>query len=115
MVDVVLNQDTTMLHGSFPRPGLWIGSYGGHGSEFVMIHYSQDRLYATKVTGDVNVPRGEVSFSSSLTPQSRILTNNIDFTNSEEFRGSHVFKAFGIVAMPAFSMSQTISVDRTEF
>lgn len=51
----------------FNLDGLWVGKYG---SDFEMINvtYVGDTLIAYKVTGDNNVPKGEVSFSVNLTP-----------------------------------------------
>jgi hypothetical protein len=44
-------------------------SYGGkHGTQVVNITYTGDELIATKVIGDRNVPRGEVTFTVSLEP-----------------------------------------------
>jgi len=46
--------------------GLWKGNYPNHGDELVRIHYEGDLLVATKVTGDVHVPAGEVTFQADL-------------------------------------------------
>lgn len=43
-------------------------SYGGSGEQLINITYVGDTLIATKVTGDVNVPRGETSFTVNLSP-----------------------------------------------
>ena len=64
----------TILPGVDPRSsawtlqsmeGLWYGSYGPHGTEFLYLAWMdahEGQLVATKITGDVNVPRGWVSW-----------------------------------------------------
>lgn len=52
----------------FNLDGLWVGKYGSHGYELINITYVGDVLIATKVTGDKNVPRGEISFQVDLDP-----------------------------------------------
>ena len=42
--------------------------YGDHGFEMINVTYTGDTLIATKVTGDQNVPKGEVSFTVDLSP-----------------------------------------------
>jgi hypothetical protein len=42
--------------------GEWIGNYRGHFEEVVRIDSVQGRWVATKVTGDENVPAGEVTW-----------------------------------------------------
>jgi len=48
--------------------GLWVGKYGDHGYEMINVTYVGDTLIATKVTGDKNVPKGEISFTADLRP-----------------------------------------------
>jgi Cyclin D1 binding domain len=45
----------------FPR-------YGSHGYEMINVTYAGDTLIAYKVTGDKNVPRGEITFQADLHP-----------------------------------------------
>ncbi|KND04475.1 uncharacterized protein SPPG_00202 [Spizellomyces punctatus DAOM BR117] len=60
-----------------PLEGIWAGTYGSHGIEYVLLRYEwvanaldasvQDiHLVFYKITGDVNVPRGEVSCRVNL-------------------------------------------------
>ena len=42
--------------------------YGHHGYELINITYVGDTLIAYKVTGDKNVPRGEITFQVNLDP-----------------------------------------------
>lgn len=51
--------------------GLWVGKYGHHGYEMINVTYQGDLLIAYKVTGDKNVPRGEITFQADLNPLRR--------------------------------------------
>lgn len=42
--------------------------YGQHGYEMINVTYTGDTLIAYKVTGDKNVPRGEITFQANLSP-----------------------------------------------
>ncbi|EEC46814.1 predicted protein [Phaeodactylum tricornutum CCAP 1055/1] len=52
----------------FQLDGLWVGKYGSHGYEMINVTYVGDTLIATKITGDKNVPRGEITFQADLHP-----------------------------------------------
>jgi hypothetical protein len=52
----------------FNYEGLWLGKYGDHGFEMINVTYVGDTLIARKVTGDKNVPAGELTFQADLTP-----------------------------------------------
>lgn len=52
----------------FNLEGLWVGKYGTHGYELINVTYVDDTLIAEKVTGDRNVPRGELTFKVDLDP-----------------------------------------------
>ena len=52
----------------FNLDGLWVGKYGNHGYELINVTYVGDTLIATKLTGDNNVPRGEITFQVDLHP-----------------------------------------------
>lgn len=52
----------------FNLEGLWVGKYGAHGYELINVTYVADTLIASKVTGDRNVPKGEITFKVDLHP-----------------------------------------------
>lgn len=49
------------------KEGIWLGTYGGHGIEYLLCRPSADgeEIEFAKVTGDSNVPRGAVSLKIS--------------------------------------------------
>ncbi|PVD21274.1 hypothetical protein C0Q70_19445 [Pomacea canaliculata] len=64
-------------------PGIFKGTYGSHGLEFVQITLSEDgyTLLGNKLTGDPNVPAGETSLYIDLRQPIRLTTDeqrNID-------------------------------------
>jgi len=65
----------------FKLEGLWVGKYGDHGYEMINITYVGDTLVATKVTGDKNVPKGQVSFTTNLDPTSTTSTSTTHGTS----------------------------------
>lgn len=66
----------------FNLSGLWVGKYGDHGYEMINVTYVEDTLVATKVTGDLNVPKGELTFTADLHPQPRPVSNAGDDDSS---------------------------------
>ena len=52
----------------FVSPLLLRLRYGMHGFEMINVTYVGDQLVAYKVTGDKNIPRGEISFTADLSP-----------------------------------------------
>lgn len=46
-----------------PFRGVWVGDYTENGCEIVLFHQpTPERLEGIKITGDINVPRGEYTF-----------------------------------------------------
>jgi len=52
----------------FNLEGLWIGKYGDHGFDMINITYVGDIMIAKKVTGDKNVPAGDITFQLDMSP-----------------------------------------------
>ncbi|GAX19941.1 hypothetical protein FisN_1Lh588 [Fistulifera solaris] len=72
MEDAALHQErATVARSCLPQfnlEGLWVGKYGAHGYELINVTYVDDTLIAEKITGDRNVPRGELTFKVDLDP-----------------------------------------------
>ncbi|KAK7206098.1 hypothetical protein BZA70DRAFT_123788 [Myxozyma melibiosi] len=93
--------------------GLWVGDYDSHGGEFILFHQDEsdkNRLEAIKLTGDANVPRGEVTFVvDDLSHVERVATE-------PEWPGARIVAARGHTAMlnfvnGTFSPTQLIIVN----
>lgn len=82
-----------------------LGSYGDHGQELVNVTYVGDTLIASKVTGDVNVPRGQVSFTADLSPRNSSalepLTLSVDQSSTKAAKLAR-YPGQGQVAKPGF-------------
>ena len=89
-----------------PFQGLWIGDYSNHGGEILLfLQRIPSQLEAIKVTGDLNVPRGEYSF---------VIPNMDDpshISHEIEFRGVRAVRGWGQIAGMHFSYHQWVEVE----
>ncbi|PSR75343.1 hypothetical protein PHLCEN_2v9206 [Hermanssonia centrifuga] len=75
--------------------GLWLGSYGPHGTEILFLEYDEvmREVRAWKITGDMNVPRGaqtwNIRLSDAVTADSLAPTHPFkDIQRSRMFQGT---------------------------
>ncbi|KXS17496.1 hypothetical protein M427DRAFT_54440 [Gonapodya prolifera JEL478] len=95
-VDRVLaqTQTQTQRRALTPRQGIWVGTYGSHGQEFVLLQYADGaRLEAHKITGDLNVPRGELSWSADLSREVDVSCLDADAADGDEARSYNLTQA----------------------
>eukprot|EP00568_Trieres_chinensis_P006186 CAMPEP_0183307318 /NCGR_PEP_ID=MMETSP0160_2-20130417/17260_1 /TAXON_ID=2839 ORGANISM="Odontella Sinensis, Strain Grunow 1884" /NCGR_SAMPLE_ID=MMETSP0160_2 /ASSEMBLY_ACC=CAM_ASM_000250 /LENGTH=388 /DNA_ID=CAMNT_0025470879 /DNA_START=73 /DNA_END=1239 /DNA_ORIENTATION=+ len=96
----------------FNIEGLWVGKYGDHGYEMINVTYAGDSIIAYKVTGDKNVPKGEVTFTVDLSPDAAIKAGlePIELSDgaSDQWGTKHLarFPGKGQVAAEGFQNSQ---------
>jgi hypothetical protein len=98
--------------------GEWEGIYASHGKETVHVRYEGSTLVAVKMTGDDNVPKGEITFTADLSPEGLLGPAGRDSIShpSEKIRlvlEGHLenimcFKGRGQVAKPGFKSPQFI-------
>jgi len=86
---VALDARSCISH--FNLEGLWVGKYGPHGYEMINVTYVGDSIVAYKVTGDQNVPSGEISFKADLKPayhpSTSVVSSNVA-SSSQEFNNN---------------------------
>lgn len=77
--------------------GLFMGDYSSHGPELLYLYYpTPTSLHAVKITGDPNVPRGEISWViDDLTSPVRICTER-------EWPGARAYKGRGQISNHGF-------------
>jgi len=94
----------------FNLEGLWVGKYGSHGYEMINVTYVEDTLVAYKVTGDKNVPKGEITFKADLSPNSGVNLEPIELKSSasKQWGIKHLnrFPGKGQVASEGFRNAQ---------
>lgn len=100
----------------FNLDGLWVGRYGNQGFEMINVTYSGDTLIAYKVTGDHNVPTGEISFTVDLSPNPKTIRGETPLLEPIELNHDAAeqwgrkflprFKGQGQVARRGFKNSQ---------
>jgi hypothetical protein len=87
--------------------GLFASFYGGHGLEYILLQHNVDRqeLRATKVTGDPNIPRSELTWLAFVRQQIRE-------SSDQDFFGSPVFAAVGRIAYHGYQNARMIECER---
>lgn len=98
----------------FNLEGLWVGKYGDHGYEMINVTYVDNNLIATKITGDNNVPKGKITFTSNLGPteDARDDLKPIELSDvaSKQWGQKHLarFPGKGQVALDGFRDNQDV-------
>jgi len=100
-----------------PFTGLYIGTFGPHGPEVLRLERSADEegaecVTAYKVTGDVHVPAGEVSFRARIGRGRRLPVKG---AYPEQLGISSRYKGQGRIAAPGFQDPQWTDGELVQF
>jgi len=86
--------------------GLFIGRFESNGPEVVRVTVDEfGQLTAVKVTGDVCVPAGEVSFCATMTSKGRVT----DTKFPDEWCVKEAYKGFGFIARAGYRKKQEVN------
>ncbi|XP_059507802.1 F-box only protein 31 isoform X3 [Stegostoma tigrinum] len=80
-------------------PGLFKGTYGSHGLEIVMLSFHGTHIKVTKITGDPNVPAGQ-------------LTLHIDVTRPVQFPDIEHLRSFDKLSQIVLEVHQQVQCDQ---
>ncbi|KAK9694385.1 hypothetical protein K7432_013438 [Basidiobolus ranarum] len=79
-----------------PMQGIWAGTYGMHGCEILLLDQNpkSHEVIARKLTGDLNIPRSEVTFTANMNAKPG-KTNLIGFEGSKLYPGKGQIATLG--------------------
>lgn len=88
--------------------GMWLGAYASHGTEVLYVYYDEpaQAVRAVKITGDLNVPRGAITWEFFLTDRMRPDELPHDVAKAEEVFGDlstvRIFRGTGTISGTGF-------------
>uniref|UniRef100_A0A7S4ASI2 Uncharacterized protein n=2 Tax=Pseudo-nitzschia australis TaxID=44445 RepID=A0A7S4ASI2_9STRA len=96
--------------------GLWVGDYGeSKGLQLINITYTGDEMIATKVTGDINVPRGKRSFTVNVKPSNSSALPPVKLVSEQQSGEFDRFPGRGQVSRKGFKDNRYVEAQMILF